>query len=87
MAGRKKFRPSKNEFDRAIEDFGLSAMGRKDLSLYPKLAVCPIPFPYQDPILNNKIEQLNIIAADLSAEFRTSPCESKIFISFLSYKH
>ena len=75
MAGRKKFRPSKNEFERAIEDFGLSAMGRKDMSLYPKLAVCPIPFPYDDPIMNNKIEQLNILAADLDAQFRNSPCK------------
>lgn len=72
MAGRKKFRPNKSEYDRVIEDYGLTGIMNKDMNRYPKLDVCPLPFPFSDPQVTEKMEQLNTIAADLEQKFRKS---------------
>merc|ERR1712110_230782 len=43
------------------------------MSRYPKLDVCPLPFPYSDPSVTEKRNQLVDIAADLENKFRNSP--------------
>merc|ERR1712113_378584 len=72
MPPKKPFRPSKNEYDRAMDDFGLSGVMNKDMSLYPKLELYQLPFPYSDQLMTDKMDQLNAIAADLEQKFRKS---------------
>jgi len=81
MSRGKKFRPNRSEYDRVIDQFGLNGFSNKDMSLYPKLDVCPLPFPYSDVNVTQKRDQLNDIAADLENKFRNSPgnCHKNFF--------
>ena len=72
-SARKRFKPNRNEFDRMGEDMGLQGVLHKDMSLYPKLQVCPLPIPYSDERVTEKMARLNELAADLDEKFRESP--------------
>ncbi|CBY33074.1 unnamed protein product [Oikopleura dioica] len=63
----------KSQFDRMIDDYGFGGSVKKDMSIFPRLEVAPLPFPKIDDYTDFRESYVCQMAVKMTTSFRESP--------------